>query len=276
MGIRTLQGMTILLPVLLTLRFGIIGTDTSHAAAFTKALNEMGHQVVAAYKGGSPDIEESASRVDKYASELQTKWGVKIVDKISDLCSLVDGLLLESVDGRPHLAQFREAVQCGKPVFIDKPLASTVEDAKEIDKLAKEKHIPWFSSSSLRYGQTAELKSPDAVGAMVWGPGPTEPHHTLEMTWYGIHAVEMIYTLLGPGCVDVSATKSGDEDVSGWPLERRQAWYGSSAKAVWQIWGGGVSEEEQASGGAGYCGGLRAAGQRDCHVHADEEASGAE
>ena len=205
--------MTILLPVLLTLRFGIIGTDTSHAAAFTKALNEMGHQVVAAYKGGSPDIEESASRVDKYASELQTKWGVKIVDKISDLCSLVDGLLLESVDGRPHLAQFREAAQCGKPVFIDKPLASTVEDAKEIDKLAKEKHIPWFSSSSLRYGQTAELKSPDAVGAMVWGPGPTEPHHTLEMTWYGIHAVEMIYTLLGPGCVDVSATKSGDEDV---------------------------------------------------------------
>ena len=205
--------MTILLPVLLTLRFGIIGTDTSHAAAFTKTLNEMGHQVVAAYKGGSPDIEESANRVDKYANDLKDKWGVKIVDNISDLCPLVDGILLESVDGRPHLAQFREAVQCGKPVFIDKPLASTVEDAKAITQLAKEKNVPWFSSSSLRYGATAELVSPDTVGAIVWGPGPIEAHHKLEMTWYGIHSVEMIYTLLGPGCVEVSATKSADEDV---------------------------------------------------------------
>ena len=73
--------------------------------------------------------------------------------------------------------------------------------------------MPWFSSSSLRYGATAELVSPDTQGAIVWGPGPTEPHHKLEMTWYGIHAVEMIYTLLGPGCVEVSATKSADEDV---------------------------------------------------------------
>jgi hypothetical protein len=195
------------------LRLGIIGTDTSHSIAFTKALNEMGQHVVAAYKGGSPDIEESASRVDKYANELKDKWNVKIVDKISDLCPLVDGILLESVDGRPHLAQFREAVECGKPIFVDKPLASTVEDAKAIAKLAEEKHVPWFSTSSLRYGPIEDLKNPDTIGAIVWGPGPTEVHHKLEMTWYGIHAVEMIYTLLGPGCVEVSGTKSADEDV---------------------------------------------------------------
>lgn len=195
------------------LRFGIIGTDTSHAGAFTKTLNEMGYHVTAAYKGGSPDIEESASRVEKYAKDLQDKWGVKMVEKISDLCPLVDAILLESVDGRPHLAQFREAAACGKPVFIDKPLAASLEDAKAIAQLAKEKNIPWFSSSSLRYGATAELVNPDTIGAMVWGPGPVESHHKLEMTWYGIHAVEMIYTLLGPGCVEVSATKSANEDV---------------------------------------------------------------
>lgn len=195
------------------LRFGIIGTDTSHAGAFAKTLNEMGDHVTAAYKGGSPDIEESASRVDKYAQELQDKYGVKIVDKISDLCPLVDAILLESVDGRPHLAQFREAAACAKPVFIDKPLAASLEDAKAIAQLAREKNIPWFSSSSLRYGPTAELVNPDTQGAIVWGPGPTESHHKLELTWYGIHAVEMIYTLLGPGCVEVSATKSADEDV---------------------------------------------------------------
>jgi len=202
------------------LRLGIIGTDTSHAGAFTKNLNDTtnpdhiaGAHVVAAYRGGSPDIHESASRVDKYAADLKDKWGVKIVEKISDLCPLVDGLLLESVDGRPHLQQFREAAECGKPVFIDKPLASTLEDAIAIDELAKEKHVAWFSSSSLRYGDIESLKTPDAIGAMVWGPGPLEEHHKLEMTWYGIHAVEMIYTLLGPGCIEVSGTKTTDEDV---------------------------------------------------------------
>jgi len=156
------------------LRLGIIGTDTSHASAFTKALNGpagpdhvSGARVVAAFKGGSNDIEESTSRVDKYAAELQDKWGVKMVEKISDLCPLVDGLLLESVDGRPHLPQFREAVECGKPVFIDKPLASTLEDALAIARLAEEKHVAWFSSSSLRYSDVARMKSPHAIGAIV-------------------------------------------------------------------------------------------------------------
>jgi hypothetical protein len=202
------------------LRLGIIGTDTSHAIAFTKTLNDAadpervpGARVVAAYKGGSPDIEESISRVDKHAAELKDKWGVTIVEKIADLCPLVDGLLLESVDGRPHLAQFREAAQCGKPVFIDKPLASTLEDALAIDQLAKQMHVPWFSSSSLRYSDIEKMKSPDAIGAIIWGPGPLEEHHKLDLTWYGIHAVEMLYTLFGPGCVEVSRMKSPDEDV---------------------------------------------------------------
>ena len=202
------------------LRLGIIGTDTSHAGAFTKTLNDVtnpdhitGARVVAAFKGGSPDIEESASRVDKYATELQDKWGIKLVDKISDLCPLVDGLLLESVDGRPHLAQFKEAAQCGKPVFIDKPLASTLDDALAIDQLARQMHIPWFSSSSLRYSDIENMKSADAIGAIVWGPGPLEVHHKLDMTWYGIHAVEMLYTLFGAGCVEVTRMKSADEDV---------------------------------------------------------------
>jgi hypothetical protein len=203
------------------LRLGIIGTDTSHAIAFTKTLNDAadtghvpGARIVAAFKGGSGDIEESASRVDKYANELRDKWHVKLVDTIAALCPLVDGLLLESVDGRTHLAQFREAVQCGKPVFIDKPLAASLADAQAIAALAAENHVPWFSSSSLRYSAIETMKSPEAIGAIVWGPGPLEPHHALDMTWYGIHAVEMLYTLFGAGCVEVSRMKSADEDVT--------------------------------------------------------------
>ena len=48
------------------LRAGIIGTDTSHVPAFTKIFNsrpEWKIKVVAAFKGGSPDLPTSANRL---------------------------------------------------------------------------------------------------------------------------------------------------------------------------------------------------------------------
>lgn len=202
------------------LRLGIIGTDTSHVTAFTHVLNDanapnhlVGAHIVAAYKGGSPDLEESVKRIDQYASELRDKWGVQFVDSISGLCPLVDGLLLESVDGRPHLAQFREAVRCGKPVFIDKPLASTLADAFAIAKLARDSNVPWFSASALRFSPIAEMRSAEMISAIVWAPAPMEPHHQLDLSWYGIHAVEMLYTLFGTGCVEAERMSSPDDDV---------------------------------------------------------------
>jgi len=202
------------------LRVGIIGTDTSHATAFTKILNDSttqdhvaGARVVAAYQGGSPDIEESRSRVEKYAAELRDKWQVKIVTTIPELCGQVDALMLNSIDGRVHLAQAREALTCRKPMFIDKPLASTLEDAREIARLAKEAGVPWFSSSSLRFGGVASLRTPDLEGAMTWGPGPLEEHHHLDLTWYAIHPIEMLYTLMGQGCEEVTRISTADADV---------------------------------------------------------------
>ena len=64
----------------------------------------------------------------------------------------MDAVLLESVDGRPHLEQVKPVLKAHKPVFIDKPLAATLEDAREIARLAKAAGVPWFSSSSLRFG----------------------------------------------------------------------------------------------------------------------------
>jgi hypothetical protein len=202
------------------LRIGIVGTDTSHVTAFTKMLNDpaatdhvAGARVVAAYKGGSPDLDESRNRIDRFTKELQDKWQVKIVDSIADLCRQVDAVLLTSVDGRVHLAQARIIIQARKPLFIDKPLASTLEDAREIARLAKEAGVPWFSASSLRFGGIAALRGANLEGAATWGPGPLEPHHHLDLAWYAIHPVEMLFTLMGVGCEEVTRISTPGEDV---------------------------------------------------------------
>jgi hypothetical protein len=202
------------------LRLGIVGTDTSHAVALAGALNDpaaTGHvpgaRIVVAFKGGSPEIEESRSRVEKFAGELRDKFGVRFVSNISDMCGAVDGILIESVDGRTHLAQMKEAAKCHKPVFIDKPVASSLSDAREIARIAEESHVPWFSASSLRFSAIEGLKEKPLSGAIVWGPGPIEEHQPLDLSWYGIHAAEMLYTLLGPGCSEVTRINSAEADV---------------------------------------------------------------
>src|SRR5713226_10229024 len=84
------------------LRVGIIGTDTSHVLHFTRMLNDprdpdhiSGARVVAAYKGGSPDIVSSRGRVDDYAHQIRKLYNVEIVPDIPTLCSKVDAILLE-------------------------------------------------------------------------------------------------------------------------------------------------------------------------------------
>jgi predicted dehydrogenase len=180
------------------IRLGIIGTDTSHATAFTKILNDA----------SAPGHVAGARVV------AASKYGVEIVPDIPTLISKVDGVLLESIDGRPHLEQARPVIAAHKPLFIDKPLASTLEDAREIARIAKEAGVPWFSSSSLRFGEIgATMHFPDITGASTWGPGPLEPHHALDLSWYGIHAVELLYTILGRGCETVERTSTADADV---------------------------------------------------------------
>ncbi len=207
------------------LRIGIIGLDTSHVIAFTRSLNDAsspdhvpGGRVVAAFKGGSPDVQASASRVDKFTAELQAAYKVRIVETIPELCDLVDAVLLESVDGRVHLAQAREVLRRGKPLFIDKPMAASLADAKELARLAKESRTPWFSSSSLRFAPAYQEFIADpghdrVLGAEAHGPASLEPTNP-GLFWYGIHAVESLYTLMGPGGVSVTMTSNADYDLA--------------------------------------------------------------
>lgn len=209
------------------LKVGIIGLDTSHVAAFTQLLNDpkaegdlVGIRVVAAYPGGSKDIESSHSRVEGFTKTLREKHGVEIVNSIDELLPKVDVILLESVDGRPHLEQARPVIKAKKPLFIDKPVGGTLADAIEIFDLAKANNVPLFSSSSLRFsagiaGMRSNEKLGSVLGCDAWGPCSLEEHHP-DLYWYGIHGVETLYTIMGPGCESVTRVhQKGTDFVTG-------------------------------------------------------------
>lgn len=205
------------------LRLGLIGLDTSHVIAFTERLNDVaganhvpGGRVVAAFKGGSPDIKSSADRLEGYTATLVEKYGVKIYPSIEELCRNVDAVLLESLDGRPKLEQVRPVLAAGKKVFIDKPVAGSLKDAIEIYRLAAEAGVPCWSASSLRFHpgviEVAQAQAGEVRGAISYGPASMEPSHP-DLFWYGIHPSEVLFTVLGTGCESVVRVHTPDTDV---------------------------------------------------------------
>ena len=206
------------------IRIGLIGLDTSHVGAFTQLLNDSsradhvpGARVVAAFKGGSPDVQASATRIEKFTADLRDRWKVELVDSIEALVQRVDAVIIHSVDGRVHLAQARPVLAAKKPLFIDKPMTASVKDALELVRLSRETGTPVFSSSSLRFNEAVQAikrdpRVQDVKGAITWGPATLEPHHP-DLFWYGVHAVEILYTFMGPGCERVTRTHTPDADV---------------------------------------------------------------
>ncbi len=217
------------------LRVGIIGTDTSHVPAFTAAFQahpEWRVKVVAAFKGGSPDLPVSADRLEGFARTISEKHGVEIVGSIEALISKVDVVLLESVDGRPHLAQITPVLKAGKRVFVDKPLAASLDDVRAIVRLGKETGTPWFSASSYRFHPDIQrLRDNAAVGKVTKvqtsSPFNVIAHHP-DLYYYGIHGVEALYTFMGRGAVSVSRKSEAEADVTTgkWPDGRVGVYYG--------------------------------------------------
>ena len=204
-------------------RVGIIGLDTSHSQAFAKALNAAdaapelgGFKVVAAYPKGSNDIKHSVERIPAITADVRAQ-GVEIVNSIDELLKKVDVVLLETNDGRLHKEQALQVIKAGKRLFIDKPVAASLKDTVAIFEAAKKANVPLFSSSALRFMPTAQEvakggKIGKVTGADTFSPATLEKTHP-DLFWYGIHGVELLFTVMGTGCKSVSRVFTDNTDL---------------------------------------------------------------
>lgn len=204
-------------------KIGIIGLDTSHSIAFTDIINDpdggaelSGFRVTAAYPYGSRTIESSYSRIPGYIEDIKEK-GVEVVDSIDELLDQVDVVLLETNDGHPRLEQAVQVMETGKRMFIDKPVAGSLRDTIAIIEASKEHNSPIFSSSSLRYIDHAlEVRHENRIGrvtgADVFSTATIEESHP-DLFWYGIHGVEILFTVMGTGCKNVRRKKTDGTDI---------------------------------------------------------------
>jgi hypothetical protein len=219
------------------LRIGLIGLDSSHCLRFAQQLNDSktigyvpGGKVVVAFPGGSSDWELSFSRVDSFTKTLEDSFGIEMVDSPEEVAERCDLIMITSVDGRVHRKQFERIAHFGKPVFVDKPLAISWEDARSMMELSLSAGVRWFSSSVWRYtsdlvrvvGERGSRITNNPMDIYLTGPWPLEPGRHGRF-WYGIHSVEIMYSILGTGCLSVNSHREGNvESISGiWSNGRR-------------------------------------------------------
>lgn len=205
------------------IKLGIIGLDTSHVTAFTKLLHHQdenyhiaGARVTLAYPGGSPHLSLSSSRLKGFTEEMRQTYGVPITDSIQKVAEECDAILIESVDGGTHLEQLKEVVSYQKPIFVDKPFALKTEEAQEMIRLCKEFQTPIMSTSALRYAEALTRLLEKHSHRRIIGADCFGPMEVLEeipgLFWYGIHTVEMLYTIMGRGVDTIQAVRLDEHD----------------------------------------------------------------
>jgi predicted dehydrogenase len=133
---------------------------------------------------------------DPIGEDWCAKTGVRRADSIQDAIGGVDAVMLLAPDNiDAHLKLAREVLPAGMPTLIDKFLAPTVAEAREIAALAEKHGAPLLSASGLRYA--VEL---DAVMEQYRAEPPAAGLFTGMGTWkiYGIHTLTMALRVFGP------------------------------------------------------------------------------
>ena len=208
------------------IRLGIVDFHTSHCVEFSKRLHHKdidkefwvdGARIVAGWTGPSEITE--AERIDSYKKGLIEDHGVELVEDLEDLIGKVEGVLIQSQEGGLHYERAALFLQAGIPCFIDKPFTCSLSEARKLANLAKECDVPLFSTSSLRYAlevQNIKANEPElgpVLGAETFTPCSLHPKNP-GLFHYGIHGVEILFALMGPGCRSVRTIWQEASDVT--------------------------------------------------------------
>jgi predicted dehydrogenase len=192
------------------LSIGIVGSDNSHALAFASLLNNeqlAGDDARAtciwgAEKGRTQEVAAKAN-IDRTVASPE------------DMIGLVDAIFVEDRHGGLHAEHALPFLERGIPVFVDKPLACSLEDCGRIIAAANANNTFVTSFSSLRTcaSTTALAEQVAGIGRIrscqFAGPCDFESIYGGPY-FYATHTVEISLRLVGEDVRSISAVRSGN------------------------------------------------------------------
>lgn len=133
-----------------------------------------------------------------------------VVDAPEDVIGAVDAVIVATDKGHEHVERCRPFVEAGLPVFVDKPLVDNAPDLAQFRAWIRAGR-PILSSSAMRYAKEflPYRESTHNLGELRFAA------ITTPKTWerYGIHALEAVYPIFGPGFASARNTGTLDRNI---------------------------------------------------------------
>ncbi len=192
-------------------KIAILGCENSHADAFLTCIRDREEfrdvEVVGVYS----DDRAAAER-------LQEKFGVPVMTDYAEAVGGLDGLVITARHGDNHYPYAKPYMNSGIPMFIDKPITVSEEDAVALmERLSAEK-IRVCGGSSLRqdaYIQRLKEESETAHGGKTVGGLVRAPYSADNpyggFYFYAQHLVEMVCEIFGRFPISVTAKQNGEQ-----------------------------------------------------------------
>ena len=198
-----------------TIKVAIIGLDTSHAVAFPQLMQDPAtpkEQLVSRLRAVTclrfETPFQNKEGLDSRQAYLES-IGVKVTENFDEAVADCDAILIEINDPSLHLEYFEKCAPLGKPIFLDKPFADTLENMQQIIKVAEKYNIRFFTCSSLRFDVdliAGLAKDINREKVTIWAPVGQPPAGS-DIIWYGCHAFEMLQATMGRGAESVVGVK---------------------------------------------------------------------
>lgn len=133
-----------------------------------------------------------------------------VVSRPEDVIGHVDAVMITTDKGHEHVDRCRPFVEAGIPIFVDKPLVDNEPDLRQFQRWVRD-GARIMSSSCMRYCKE-------------FMPYRTSIHSLGELrytsittckSWerYGIHALESIYPILGPGFLSAQNVGTKERNI---------------------------------------------------------------
>jgi len=190
------------------IKVAFIGLDTSHSVQFAQYIQDPNIPA----ENRCTDL--LVTRCMRFETPFQGKegldtrqkqledLGIMVTEDFNEAIADCDAIFLEINDPTLHLEYFRKCAKLNKPIFLDKPFADTLENAKAIARIAEENNVRFFTASKLRNFQTIEdlaAKNLEVTTAMAWGSLGKCPEGYSLIIWYGVHTFELLERFMGIG-----------------------------------------------------------------------------
>ncbi len=200
-------------------KIAILGCENAHADKFLKFIQEN-------KEFGDVEVMGVYSDDSDAAKKLNEKFGVPVLENYTDALNKVDGLIVTARHGDDHFKFAKPYIETGIPMFIDKPVTITEEDAAEMVDLCRQNNVRLCGGSCYRYNYAvADLKKDvkysvgdKTLSGYVRGPFIRDNEYG-KFYFYAQHLVETVCEIFGRFPLSVYAKENGEQIHVLWHYE---------------------------------------------------------